>query len=1046
MTSKGRRRSSIILIALALTVRSSLAGNTYCVWTNSLVDGPGTAWSNAFRTIQGAVNAATNAGDVVLVTNGIYRSGGISWKGVTNRVTVTNAIIVRSVRGPTNTFIVGNGPRGPGAVRCAYLANGASLVGFTLTNGATALTASPDNEAMAGGGVLCGAYEVISNCVVTGNRAGFGGGAGRGTLINCTLSHNRAEIGSSLGGGGGAYSSVLSNCVLFGNATMYKGGGACWGTLYGSVLYTNTAPDGGGGAALATLDSCIVSNCSAYGVYSCTVSNSLLAFNDGGSYDSTLVGCTVVSNRSGGILSGSAVRCLILGNQGGAQSANLNTCVIMGNTGDQGAGALSSTLRNCTVIGNRATKYGGGVDGCSVYGTILFNNEAPYAANHINSTIDYSCTTPMPDDGAGNTTADPGIAGIRNWRLVAGSPCIDADGPLASGIAVDYDGEPRTNNLAVDMGADELWSGLATGGLTVAVSAPFGTSVTEGCGLELRADIGGRPTGFTWRFGDGTTVRDTTVVFPSYQGAGTRSVVLEAVNASTMAAATVQVSVASAASQTRYVATNGSDAAAGTSWATAKKTIQAAVNDLQIPGGLVLVSNGVYATGGTWAADLTNRVAVTRPICVRSVNGAAATIVRGQGPMAKTSGIRCVYLTNGASIVGFTLTNGVTGEAGWSTDLGMSGGGVCGESERAVASNCVISGNTSAQGSASRCRLFNCSVLGDSCGAFRARLDGCRVSGNVGGGGAMESRLECCLVADNSSFGEGGGLAYGVARDSVFVGNTAGLGGGACQSRLYGCTLVENRVMEMGLGEPAMGGGASDCTMSDCILWQNWADTTDGPMEMNWFFTSTWLPIDHTCSTPKPPGNGSIDQDPLFVNAAAGDYTLSSGSPCVNAGRVLGWMPPASDLAGNPRISGTNVDMGSYELPFPQSDVDGDTLPDWWEWRHAMTSTGMVADADADGDRFSNVSEFLAGTHPCDGNSRLAFEEMRSVTGATNAVLRWQSVSNRHYRLLRGTNLLGAGVFDIIVRTNIAATPPMNTETDKTVVGKGPWFYRLRLE
>lgn len=46
-----------------------------------------------------------------------------------------------------------------------------------------------------------------------------------------------------------------------------------------------------------------------------------------------------------------------------------------------------------------------------------------------------------------------------------------------------------------------------------------------------------------------------------------------------------------------FVATNGSDAAAGTSWATAKQTPQAAVNAAG-SGDTVWVSNGVYATGG----------------------------------------------------------------------------------------------------------------------------------------------------------------------------------------------------------------------------------------------------------------------------------------------------------------------------------------------------------------------------------------------------------------------------------------------------------------
>ncbi len=74
-----------------------------------IVDGPGTAWSNAFHTIQGAVNASTN-GDTILVANGIYDAGGAVTPSyvLTNRVGLTNPVNVRSVNGPTNTCIVGN--------------------------------------------------------------------------------------------------------------------------------------------------------------------------------------------------------------------------------------------------------------------------------------------------------------------------------------------------------------------------------------------------------------------------------------------------------------------------------------------------------------------------------------------------------------------------------------------------------------------------------------------------------------------------------------------------------------------------------------------------------------------------------------------------------------------------------------------------------------------------------------------------------------------------------------------------------------------------
>jgi len=60
-------------------------------------------------------------------------------------------------------------------------------------------------------------------------------------------------------------------------------------------------------------------------------------------------------------------------------------------------------------------------------------------------------------------------------------------------------------------------------------------------------------------------------------------------------------------------------------------------------------------------------------------------------------------------------------------------------------------------------------------------------------------------------------------------------------------------------------------------------------------------------------------------------------------------------------------------------------------------------------------------------------------------VLSWQSAEGARYRLKRSTNLSTDG-FGYLVRTNIPATPPFNTETDTTAVGSGPWFYRVGVE
>ena len=61
----------------------------------------------------------------------------------------------------------------------------------------------------------------------------------------------------------------------------------------------------------------------------------------------------------------------------------------------------------------------------------------------------------------------------------------------------------------------------------------------------------------------------------------------------------------------------------------------------------------------------------------------------------------------------------------------------------------------------------------------------------------------------------------------------------------------------------------------------------------------------------------SISADPLFRNAAAGNFKIPSVSPCVDAGTNQLWMArgqaTATDFDGNPRIANKLVDIGAYE-------------------------------------------------------------------------------------------------------------------------------------
>ncbi len=258
----------LILLPMATT-----AAKLRYVDVNSLLPSPPyTPWATAASNIQQAVDAAV-AGDEIVVTNGTYSTGGRSagLSMLINRVVVEKPVTIRSVNGPELTLIEGyrvpSEPIGPAAVRCVYLCSGAVLSGFTLTNGAT-FAVGGDLE-LNGGGAWCESETaVLTNCILIGNVAVYGGGASGGTLNNCTLRANSAiqvtgQYGSLYGGsGGGAYSSALNGCLVLtnsGSVSKYSrgGGGVFYGRLNNCTLLGNLASFAGGSLS-ATLNNCIL--------------------------------------------------------------------------------------------------------------------------------------------------------------------------------------------------------------------------------------------------------------------------------------------------------------------------------------------------------------------------------------------------------------------------------------------------------------------------------------------------------------------------------------------------------------------------------------------------------------------------------------------------------------------------------------------------------------------------------------------------------------------------------------------------------------------
>ncbi|HEU0009365.1 MAG TPA: choice-of-anchor Q domain-containing protein [Verrucomicrobiae bacterium] len=495
----------------------------------------------------------------------------------------------------------------------------------------------------------------------------------------------------------------------------------------------------------------------------------------------------------------------------------------------------------------------------------------------------------------------------------------------------------------------------------------------------------------------------------------------------------------SASAAVRYVDVNNANPAPPcATWATAATNIQDAI-DLAADGDEIVVTNGVYRTGGRVAdGAMTNRVAVNKPLTLRSVNGPGVTVIEGYkdpGDPFSLNAVRCVYLSNGASLLGFTLTNGATQPY-------ERGGGVRCASATDIVSNSVLTGNSAySGGGAYGGTLKFCTVSSNEAwrggGAFDSALNNCTLSGNAApvGGGTYGGTLNNCMVSSNSASRGGGAASCGdclplaMLNNCILIGNTAGEGGGAWASQLNNCTLVGNEALNSG------GGAAYGC-LFNCIAYDNTA-----PIGANYFFEPRFgYCLAYSCTIPLPPvGEGNFTNAPVFVHQAGGNLRLQTNSPCINSGLNF-YAPSVFDLDGFPRVAGGTVDVGAYEFQSPQS-----VISYAWLQQYSLPTDGSADFTDSDGDGMTNRQEWRAGTEPTNALSVLRL--LTPVPVGSDFVLRWESVPGRYYFLERSTNLTQLPPFlplasGIIGQYQSGTT----TYTETNGAGRGPYFYRVGVE
>ena len=512
-------------------------------------------------------------------------------------------------------------------------------------------------------------------------------------------------------------------------------------------------------------------------------------------------------------------------------------------------------------------------------------------------------------------------------------------------------------------------------------------------------------------------------------------------------------------------------------WTTAATNIQDAI-DASVAGDLVLVSNGVYSTGGRAVyGQATNRVSLDRAVPVQSVNGPSFTVIKGDytAPTHGGPNARCAYLTNGAVLAGFTLTNGGTI---FSTNIYLeaSGGGVWCEPSGGVVSNCVLAGNVAARfgggafgGTLISCLLTNNAASQGGGGACSNVLLNCTLAKNIAsyqnmnvGGGALSSTLSnCLLVANYCSGGGGGGAALSTLTGCVLSNNTANTGGGLVASVAYNCLVSSNRALVYGGGAYSSalnncvlktnlaarsGGGAYNCGLTNCTVVGNNGDGiggVDGGAVVNSIVydnlggnIANTKAVLYDCSYPYI-GTGGFTNAPLFVNEAGGDFHLQSNSPCINSGNNA-CVSVTSDFDGNPRIVGGTVDIGAYEYQTP-----GSVISYAWLQQYGLPTDGSADYADPDGDGMNNWQEWKARTNPTNALSVLQMQSPIVTNSVTGIIVSWQSVSGVLYYLQRSSDLTTP--FSSI-QSNIVGQAGTTSVTDPAATNASSCFYRVGVQ
>jgi len=881
----------------------------------------------------------------------------------------------------------------------------------------TANTITENVASSTGGGMFLSQVTVAGN-TIKDNVAEYDGGgvfAYQSTFVDNTIAGNTAGSG----GGISANTSIVIGNRIANNIAESWGGGIAFtryydvtGTINDNQITGNVAYEGGGiycySASMEICRNTIAGNSARHSGGAAYVSSSFL---------STQISGNVVHNNSADFGGGFCLlgsfsmldRCVFTGNRaaysgggvaGGGRDTPITNCIFSGNTaGSSGGGVYAGTapslIRNCVFSGNSAATGGGlyynysssSSSPMTIANCIVWGNEAAIAPD-LYQVTPFHCDVRGWEATEGNINCDPvfvrhpspgsdGIWGTTDddygdLRLLADSPCIDAgkNAEVPAGVTVDLAGGPRFLDEAgipdigngtppiVDMGAYEGAAPV----LSTPAFDPDSGPINASQQVTITCTTPGAIIHYT------TDGRDPTEDDPTVESGESVSVSTE--SPTTLKAKAWKDGLEPSGVKTAvywrpvivFVTLDGDDANDGSSWATAKRTVQAGINAAQT-GDWVWVAAGIYTpTGdGDRAKSFAMKPGVTLfggfagtedPTVFtptdRDLN-ANETILSGDllgndngqvahdEPTRQDNSFHVVVGADDATLDGFTITGGNASGAASAAQLGA---GMYNNGCSPSVTGCLFRDNTAVLRGAG---MYNCN---NSPTVVR-----CSFTGNsAGDGGGMDNddhavpRVVGCLFSRNSAtsiVASGGGMRNGQYSDATvmacsFVGNTGIKGGGMynaenSQATVTHCVFHANRAV----GSVAFGGGVVNRTKTEvrfryCTFVGNVAggdrgsggalaviqaakDSTSVVNSIFWGNTAPYgsqlyrsteasVAVSYCNIQGGCSGTGNIDADPQFASPW-GNYRLRPGSPCIDAGTNTVGLPIGTrDFDGAPRI------------------------------------------------------------------------------------------------------------------------------------------------